>query len=73
MAHISVPEGRGDELVEVVSKPPGASPLARRANSVSFAELEHIALHPRRKSFFERLRDYFHFTEMPTLDEAGKV
>jgi molecular chaperone DnaJ len=35
-----------------------------------FAEIEHLQVSPRRKSFFEKLRDYF-TEEVEPDDEAG--
>jgi molecular chaperone DnaJ len=50
---------RGDELVEVVVETPRH--LTQRQEEIlrEFAEIEHEQVSPRRKSFFEKLRDYF--------------
>jgi molecular chaperone DnaJ len=51
--------GRGDELVEVVVETPKR--LSERQEELlrELAELEHLDVSPKRKSFFEKLRDYF--------------
>lgn len=51
--------GRGDELVEVVVETPRR--LSSRQEEIlrELAEIEHEDVSPRRKSFFEKLRDYF--------------
>jgi molecular chaperone DnaJ len=63
--------GRGDELVEVVVETPKRLTARQEELLRELAEIEHIDVSPRRKSFFERLRDYF--TEEADADEAGKV
>ncbi len=51
--------GRGDELVEVVVETP-TPPDARQEELLrELADIEHEDVSPRRKSFFEKLRDYF--------------
>jgi molecular chaperone DnaJ len=51
--------GRGDELVEVVVETPRH--LSERQEELlrELADIEHEDVSPRRKSFFEKLRDYF--------------
>lgn len=51
--------GRGDELVEVVVETPRR--LSERQEELlrELADIEHEDVSPRRKSFFEKLRDYF--------------
>jgi molecular chaperone DnaJ len=51
--------GRGDELVEVVVETPRSLSPRQEELLREFAELEHEQVNPRRKSFFEKLRDYF--------------
>jgi molecular chaperone DnaJ len=63
--------GRGDELVEVVVETPRRLTARQEELLRELAEIEHIDVSPRRKSFFEKLRDYF--TEEADADEAGKV
>ncbi len=64
--------GRGDELVEVVVETPRN--LSPRQEEIlrEFAELEHEQVNPRRKSFFEKLRDYFTEEAEPD-DEADET
>src|SRR5262249_39014438 len=59
--------GRAHELVEVVVQTP--RPLTSRQEELlrELAEIEHEEVSPKRKSFFERLRDYF--TEETEGDE----
>ncbi|CAN5661285.1 molecular chaperone DnaJ [soil metagenome] len=59
--------GRGDELVEVVIETPRRLSARQEELLRELAELDHHDVSPRRKSFFEKLRDYF--TE-ETDDEA---
>jgi molecular chaperone DnaJ len=51
--------GRGDELVEVVVETPRR--LSERQEELlrELAEIDHEDVSPKRKSFFEKLRDYF--------------
>ncbi|MDR3623499.1 MAG: molecular chaperone DnaJ [Paludisphaera borealis] len=51
--------GRGDELVEVVVETPRNLSARQEELLREFAVLEHEQVNPRRKSFFEKLRDYF--------------
>ncbi len=51
--------GRGDELVEVVVETPTHLTARQEELLREFAEIEHKQVSPRRKSFFEKLRDYF--------------
>jgi molecular chaperone DnaJ len=51
--------GRGDELVEVVVETPRGLTARQEELLREFAEIEHEQVSPRRKSFFEKLREYF--------------
>jgi molecular chaperone DnaJ len=51
--------GRGDELVEVVVETPRHLSARQEELLRELAEIEHEEVSPRRKSFFEKLRDYF--------------
>ena len=51
--------GRGDELVEVVIETPRHLNARQEELLRELADLDHDDVHPRRKSFFEKLRDYF--------------
>jgi molecular chaperone DnaJ len=51
--------GRGDELVEVVVETPRHLTARQEELLREFAEIEHEQVSPRRRSFFEKLRDYF--------------
>jgi molecular chaperone DnaJ len=51
--------GRGDELVEVVVETPKHLTTRQEELLRELAEIEHETVSPRRKSFFEKLRDYF--------------
>jgi len=51
--------GRGDELVEVVVETPRHLTPRQEELLREFAEIEHEQVSPRRRSFFEKLRDYF--------------
>jgi molecular chaperone DnaJ len=51
--------GRGDELVEVVVETPRSLTARQEELLREFAEIEHEQVSPRRKSFFEKLREYF--------------
>jgi molecular chaperone DnaJ len=61
--------GRGDELVEVVVETPRQLTPRQEELLRELAELEHETVSPRRKSFFEKLRDYF--TEDVDTGEAA--
>jgi molecular chaperone DnaJ len=50
---------RGDEIVEVNVETPRHLTLRQEELLREFAEIEHLQVSPRRKSFFEKLRDYF--------------
>jgi molecular chaperone DnaJ len=51
--------GRGDELVEVMVETPRHLTARQEELLREFAEIEHEQVSPKRKSFFEKLRDYF--------------
>ena len=51
--------GRGDELVEVVVETPRQLSARQEELLRELADIEHEDVSPRRKSFFEKLRDYF--------------
>ncbi len=61
--------GRGDELVEVVVETPRRLSARQEELLRELAELEHEDVSPKRRSFFEKLRDYF--TEEPEADSHG--
>jgi molecular chaperone DnaJ len=62
---------RGDELVEVVVETPRHLTPRQEELLREFAEIEHEQVSPRRKSFFEKLRDYFtEETEAEDVEEA---
>jgi molecular chaperone DnaJ len=62
--------GRGDELVEVVVETPRHLTPRQEELLREFAEIEHEQVNPRRKSFFEKLRDYF-TEEAETPETSG--
>jgi molecular chaperone DnaJ len=63
--------GRGDELVEIVVETPRHMTPRQEELLREFAEIEHEQVSPRRKSFFEKLRDYFtEETETTDSDES---
>jgi molecular chaperone DnaJ len=62
--------GRGDELVEVLVETPRHLTARQEELLRELAELEHEAVSPKRKSFFEKLRDYF--TEEADTPERAK-
>jgi molecular chaperone DnaJ len=69
MPDISPGRGRGDELVEVVVETPRHLTARQEELLREFAEIEHEQVSPRRKSFFEKLRDYFtEETETPETE-----
>jgi len=62
--------GRGDELIEVVVETPRHLTPRQEELLREFAEIEHEQVSPRRKSFFEKLRDYFtEETETPGISQ----
>src|SRR4051794_1905857 len=62
---------RGDELVEVMVETPKHLTPRQEELLREFAEIEHEQVSPRRKSFFEKLRDYFtEETEVPDEDRV---
>jgi molecular chaperone DnaJ len=61
--------GRGDELIEVVVETPRRLSARQEELLRELAEIEHEDVSPRRKSFFEKLRDYF--TEDADAPEPG--
>jgi molecular chaperone DnaJ len=63
--------GRGDELVEVVVETPRNLTPRQEELLREFAEIEHTQVSPRRKNFFEKLRDYF--TEEDETHETGET
>src|SRR4051812_24720560 len=63
--------GRGDELVEVLVETPRNLTPRQEELLREFAEIEHTQVSPRRKSFFEKLRDYF--TEEDEITETGET
>jgi molecular chaperone DnaJ len=50
--------GRGDELIEVVVETPRHLTPRQEELLRELAQIEHESVSPRRKSFFEKLRDY---------------
>ncbi len=63
--------GRGDELVEVMVETPRHLTARQEELLREFAEIEHNQVSPRRRSFFDKLRDYF--TEETETDEPGEA
>ena len=61
---------RGDELVEIVIDTPRHLTARQEELLREFAEIEHLQVSPRRKSFFEKLRDYF--TEEAEPDDSSE-
>jgi molecular chaperone DnaJ len=61
--------GRGDELVEVFIETPRHLTTRQEELLREFAEIEHEQVSPRRRSFFEKLRDYF--TEEEDSNDEG--
>jgi molecular chaperone DnaJ len=59
---------KGDELVEVVVETPRHLTSRQEELLREFAEIEHHQVSPRRKSFFEKLKDYF--TEEAEPDDS---
>ena len=62
--------GRGDELVEVVVETPRHLSTRQEEILRELADIEHEDVSPRRKSFFEKLRDYFTEDADSNPDEA---
>ncbi len=60
--------GRGDELVEVMVETPKHLTARQEEILRELAEIEHETVSPKRKSFFEKLRDYFTEEEAPEAD-----
>ncbi|HEY2156702.1 MAG TPA: molecular chaperone DnaJ, partial [Isosphaeraceae bacterium] len=58
--------GLGDELIEVLVETPRTLTARHEELLRELAELEHLNVSPKRKSFFEKLRDYF------TEEEPGE-
>jgi molecular chaperone DnaJ len=60
--------GRGDELIEVMVETP--KHLSERQEELlrELAEIEHESVSPKRKRFFEKLRDYFTEEDAPEAD-----
>ncbi|MDX2038502.1 MAG: molecular chaperone DnaJ [Isosphaeraceae bacterium] len=58
--------GRGDELVEVVVETPRHLTPRQEELLRELAEIDHETVSPKRKSFFEKLRDYFTEEETPS-------
>ncbi len=63
--------GRGDELVEIFVETPRHMTPRQEELLREFAEIEHEQVSPRRKSFFEKLRDYF-TEEIETSDSHSE-
>jgi len=61
---------RGDELVEVLIETPRHLTTRQEELLREFAEIEHEQVSPRRKNFFEKLRDYF--TEETEPDDSDE-
>jgi molecular chaperone DnaJ len=62
--------GRGDELIEVVVETPRHLTPRQEELLREFAVIEHEQVSPRRRSFFEKLRDYFtEETETPGISQ----
>jgi molecular chaperone DnaJ len=51
--------GRGDEMVKILVETPRTLTARQEELYRELAELEHEHVSPKRKSFFEKLRDYF--------------
>ncbi len=51
--------GRGDELIEVMVETPKHLSIRQEELLRELADIEHESVSPKRKSFFEKLRDYF--------------
>src|SRR3954447_10821122 len=62
--------GRGDELVEVMVETPKQLSARQEELLREFAEIEHEQVSPRRRSFFDKLRDYF--TEETEEPDEGR-
>jgi molecular chaperone DnaJ len=64
--------GRGDELVEVVVETPRHLTPRQEELLRELAELDHEHVSPRRKGFFEKLRDYFTEEAEPEDDPEAR-
>jgi molecular chaperone DnaJ len=62
---------RGDEIVEVNVETPRHLTARQEELLREFAEIEHLQVSPRRKSFFEKLRDYFTEEVEPENEEES--
>jgi molecular chaperone DnaJ len=62
--------GRGDILVEVVIETPRRLSARQEELLRELAEIEHEDVSPRRKNFFEKLRDYFTEEADPDAPDA---
>ncbi|MBI3468778.1 MAG: molecular chaperone DnaJ [Planctomycetes bacterium] len=64
--------GRGDLVVQVIVETP--KKLTKRQEELlrEFAELENSHVSPERKSFFDKLREYFAPTEEPSEETSSK-
>lgn len=60
--------GRGDELVEIVIETPRKLSARQEELLRELAQLEHDEVTPKRKNFFEKLRDYFTEESEPADD-----
>jgi molecular chaperone DnaJ len=58
--------GRGDEVVEVVVETPRHLTPRQEELLRELAEIDHEIVSPKRKSFFEKLKDYFTEEEAPS-------
>lgn len=65
--------GVGDELVEVVVETPRHLSARQEELLRELAEIEHEDVSPRRKNFFEKLKDYFTEDADAGPDEAARV
>jgi molecular chaperone DnaJ len=65
--------GRGDELVEVVVETPRSLSPRQEELLRELADIEHEDVSPRRKSFFEKLRDYFTEDAEANPDEPARA
>lgn len=63
--------GRGDLLAEVIVEVPRRLSARQEELLRQLAEMEHEEVSPRRKSFFEKLRDYFTEEEDEPVDDRA--
>ena len=63
--------GRGDEMIEVHVETPRHLTARQEELIRELAEIEHRDVSPRRKSFFDKLKDYFTEDEAPAESEAS--